>query len=268
MFITLLTWTILIGILLWAGSWLTKQWEARQHAANAQAAPVVQEPPAADANRMTTYTNALRAQLSTVQAKFLGTKPPSIANKFRLWLAAAVGTEPALHHWLMALSDAQLDALATHIERFAHEMGFELSWLLNQEVAQQPTLARALTTVVLDYCQACHHAVGLQAELEVYKALRSYVENPNSAQNREFGQALFGKLLERGLTSIKVADHLALPESQRRQQILETIIQVAMEKQTTLQRIVQEMLIQRNGTASSAPTAAVPLNGAVKQTTP
>ena len=257
MLITLVTWAILIGILLWVGRWITKQWEARQQAATQTAAG--QEAP-------TVAANALHKRLSTIQAKLFGTKQPAIAAKFRLWLAAAIGTEPALHHWLMALSDEQLDALAMHLERFTHEMGFELSWLLNQEVAQYPSLARALTTVVLDYCRACHHAVGLQEELEVYKALRSYVQNPNSAQNREFGQALFGKLLEQGLTSIKVADHLALPELQRRQQILETIIQVAMEKQLVLQRIVQEMLTQSSGTATNTPAAV--LNGVAKQATP
>lgn len=265
---TLLTLVIIVGLLVLVGNWLTKRWEARQSAMDAQAMTAAQGADAGGASRITAYTNALRLRLSAVQANLLGAKPAPVATPFRLWLAAALGTEPALHHWLMSLSDEQLNALAMHIERFTREMGFELNWLLNQEVTQQPTLARALTTVVLDYCRACHHAVTLQEELEVYKALRAYQENPNSVQNREFGQALFGRLLEQGVISIKVADHLALPEPQRRQQITEMISQVAAEKQATLQRIVQEMITQSHSTAESMPAATVPLNGAVRQATP
>lgn len=263
--ITLLTWIIIIGILLWVGKWLTQRWEAHRQAAGSQPMPAAQELGAAGAGRIAAYTNALRLRLSTVRTSLFGAKQPAVAAKFRLWLAAALGTEPALHHWLMDLSDEQLDALATHIERFTREMGFELSWLLNQEVTQQPALARALTTVVFDYCRACYHAVALQGELEVYKALRTYEENPHSAQNREFGQALFGKLLEQGLTSIKVADHLALPEPQRRQQIVETISQVAVEKQAVLQRLVKDLITPSNGTAASPPAPTAALNGAVSQ---
>lgn len=265
---TLLTLVIIVGLLLLVGNWLTKRWEARQQAMDTQATTAAQGSDASGVNRITSYTNALRLRLSGVQASLLGAKPAPVATQFRLWLAAALGTEPALHHWLMNLSDEQLNALAMHIERFTREMGFELRWLLNQEVAQQPALARALTTVVLDYCRACHHAVTLQEELEVYKALRTYQENPNSTQNRAFGQALFGKLLEQGLVSIKVADHLALPEPQRRQQIVDLISQVAGEKQATLQRIVKEMIKQGHGTAETTPASTVALNGAVSQATP
>ena len=265
---TLLTLVMIVGLLALVGNWLTKRWEARQPVLDTPVMTAEQGADAVGASRITSYTNALRMRLSAVQANLLGAKPAPVATQFRLWLAAALGTEPALHHWLMSLSDEQLNALAMHIERFTREMGFELSWLLNQEVTQQPALARALTTVVLDYCRACHHAVTLQEELEVYKALRAYQENPNSVQNREFGQALFGRLLEQGLISIKVADHLALPEPQRRQQIVDLISQVAAEKQATLQRIVKEMITQSHGTAESTPAATVALNGAVSQATP
>ena len=260
MLITLFTLIIIIGILLMLGRWLTNQWEARhQEPVGEQGAD------AANASVFTTYTHAVRTRLSSVQANLFGPKQAPVAAQFRLWLAAVLGTEPALHRWLMSLSDNQLDALALHIARFTREMGFELNWLLNQEVAQQPALARALGAVVLDYCRACHHAVGLQEELEVYKALRQYTENPTSVQNREFGQALFGKILEQGLTSIKVADHLALPEPARRQQIIETIKLLTVEKQAALQRIVKEMLTQTNGVAASPSVPSAALNGAVSQ---
>lgn len=260
MLVTLFTLIMIVGILLVVGKWLTNQWEARQQVTHNEPAG-----DAAEASRIATYTTAVRTRLSSVQSSFFGPKPTPVAAQFRLWLASVLGAEPALHHWLMSLSDEQLDALSLHIGRFTQEMGFELNWLLNQEVGQQPTLAQALATVVLDYCRACHHAVGLQEELEVYKALRRYLEKPDSMQNRELGQALFGKILEQGLTSIKVADHLALPEPERRHQITETIKLLTVEKPAALQRIVKDMLTQRNKTAATTPVTSAALNGAVNQ---
>lgn len=255
---TLFTWILIIGILLLVGNWLTRYWERRQ-----QATTTEQATPEATPNLVNTYTTALRAQLATMQANILGRKQPEKAAKFRMWIATLT-IDANVQQWLMTLSDEQLEALLAHITPFAHEMGFELSWLLDQEVAQQPTLARALTTVIGDYCRACYHAVELQEELEVYKALRAYEQNPQSAQNRQFGQAIFGKLMEQGLTSIKVADHLALPEQQRHQQIAETIQQIVLEKRVVVQRIVQQLLHNQHNAEADKPLTPAALNGTAK----
>jgi hypothetical protein len=267
---TFLSWIIIIGLIGVGGLWLTRQWEARQQAK--QTADMAATTPDAtlEPNTLATLpspTVVLRNGFANLKTTLRGAPQLPLAPKFRAWMALALNAEPALNSWLSTLSDEQMNVLAHHIDAFAHEMGFELTWLLDQEMAQYPALTKALTSVVVDYCQACRQSVIIQEELEAFRVLRQYLLNPNSTQNREFGQALFGKLLEQGVVPIKVADHLALPDRERRQQIATAIQQAAREKHGTLQRILKDLLTQRNGLAA-APVTTVSLNGATSEAQP
>jgi|688.fasta_scaffold42150_2 hypothetical protein len=237
---TFFAWVLVILALGAVGLWLKRDWEARHLAEQqAQAESAAENTHQSGASPLTPLREGV--------AQLFGAKQPPLGAKFRQWMTQAFDKEPDLRGWLAGLSDEQLDALTTHIDAFAREMGFELRWLLDQEVAQQPTLTQSLIRVVADYCRACRHSVNLQEELEVYKAIRQYKQAPNSQPNRALGEALFGKLLEQGLTPVKVAEHLALPEKERRQQVLTTVQQVATEKPIVFQKLVKEVVFHQNG---------------------
>jgi len=255
---TFLFWIIVIALMGFVGLGLTRRWEARQQAA--QAAPAPDELPAAPAPGVATHlTNTLRTGVNQLQTTLFGPKPDAVAPQFRVWMTQALANEPQLQHWLAGLSDEQLNVLGQHIATFCQEMGFELQWLLDQAFAQQPRLLHGSNKIVINYCQACLLAVELQAELEPYRRLRQYEENPHSRQNREFGQALFGKFAEKGLTTISLAEHLALSEPERRQQIVATVRQATAEKPTLVLSAVKELITQPKG--AGAPTTAPHLNG-------
>lgn len=243
---TFVAWLLIILLLGAAGFWLKRDSEARL--AQQQALATVEE----------TATNQERTASPTVLrdrvAQLFGTQQAPMGAKFRGWMTQAFEKEPELRSWLAGLSNEQLNALTTHINAFAQEMGFQLGWLLDQEVAQQPALAQALTRVVVDYCRACRNAVNSQEELEVYKAIRQYQQAPHSQPNRALGEALFGKLLEQGLTPVKVADHLALPERERHQQVVVSVQQVATEKPIVFQKLVKEVVFHRNGASLNGAT--------------
>lgn len=241
---TFLAWLLIVLALAGAGLWLKRDWEARQQAEEqGQAEKVAESRNQPNASPLTPLREGV--------AQLFSAKQPPMGAKFRQWMAPAFDKEPELRSWLAGLSDEQLDALTIHIDAFAQEMGFQLRWLLDQEVAQQPALAQSLARVVVDYCRACRHSVNLQEELEVYKTIRHYQQAPNSQPNRALGEALFGKLLEQGLTPVKVAEHLALPEKERRQQVATTIQQVAVDKPLILQKLVKEVVFHHNGASAN-----------------
>ncbi|MCE7984929.1 MAG: hypothetical protein DYG89_27465 [Caldilinea sp. CFX5] len=250
---TFVAWLLIILALGAVGLWLKRDWEARRRAA---------EEPSADktAEGNNRPSASPLAPLREGVAQLFGAKQPRLGAKFRQWMTPAFDKEPELRNWLAGLSDEQLDALTTHIDAFAQEMGFQLRWLLDQEMAQQPALAQSLTRVVADYCRACRHSVNLQEELAVYKTIRQYQQAPQTQPNRALGEALFGKLLEQGLTPVKVAEHLALPEKERRQQVAATIQQVAADKPLVLQKLVKEVVFHHNGASANG----AGMNGAAK----
>ena len=164
----------------------------------------------------------------------------------------------------MALSDEQLDVLTAHISTFCQEMGFELKWVIEQALTSQPTLTQGLNRVVIHYCQACYQSVILQEDLEPYRLLRQYEQNPNSPQNRELGQAIFEKFVEKGLVTMTPAELQALPEQARREQIVATVRQAAAEQQALLLRLVKELSAPPE--AETTAPAATHLNGTASKT--
>ncbi|MBX3011225.1 MAG: hypothetical protein KF832_06945 [Caldilineaceae bacterium] len=250
--ITFLTWLLIIGGLAYAGFWLTDQWEARQEAEAAK--PVTTEAPAATAQATAV---ALWQKATDWRTTLWGAKPPEFAPKFRAWMEQGFVDEPHLYEWLADLSDEQLNALTTHLHAFSHEMGFDLAWLLDQEFAQQPALAQDVTKVIVSYCQACYQAVLCQKELEPYRLLREYEQNPHSPQQQAFGQTIFGQLMAQGLTSVSIAEHLALPEGERRQQIVAELSHLATAQRPVVLRTVQAMVAQRNGGVAVAPAPVI-----------
>jgi ribosomal protein S13 len=242
---TLLAWLLVILALAAVGLWLKRDWEERRQAEEQAQAEK------ADAGSNQPSASPL-VPLREGVAQLLSAKQPPMGAKFRQWMTQALDKEPDLRSWLAGLTDEQLDALTTRLDAFAQEMGFQLRWLLDQEVAQQPALAQSLTRVVADYCRACRHSVNLQEELEVYKTIRHYQQAPNSQPNRALSEALFGKLLEQGLTPVKVAEHLALPEKERRRQVVSAVQQAATEKPLVFQKLVKEVVFHHNGATNGA----------------
>jgi hypothetical protein len=252
------SWVILIGLLLLIGSILKRGWEARmavKQTLQEAATTPTENSPASDLPMQ--FMTAITGPINGLRQQLFGHKQAELVIPFRTWMEQALLGEPALRHWLATLSDDQLALFTKYIDAFCREMGFELSWLVNQDLRQNPALAQAVTQVVATYCRACQQAVVLQEELEAYKALRSYEQNPNAPRNRDFGQALFGKLLEQGLVSINIADHLALPERQRRREILLTIQKTASQKQEAFNQILKEVVTHHHAPVAGA-TIATP----------
>ncbi|MEZ4868205.1 MAG: hypothetical protein R3C14_43155 [Caldilineaceae bacterium] len=266
---TFFSWLLFIGLLFVVGLWLRRRWEAGQPSATTDPTATKEgNSGAATSTSAGGLFSGLRKSLTTALPGLAGKQQPDQIEKLRTWMATAFVGDPTLKRWMAELNDEQLQAFAEHIAAFAHEMGFELSWLLDQKLQPSPDLERALARVISNYCNACLHAVRAQDDLEMYKALRNYLEHPDGRLQREFGQALFGQLMEQKLTSIRIADHLSLPDPKRRQQITMTIQQVAAEKPGEFNRVLKEVVVQRNGATSAETVVTVPVTEPQGKTKP
>jgi len=150
-------------------------------------------------------------------------------DTFRSWIDSAFDENPEIRQWLGSLSDEQLEAYTSYLADFCQDMGFELEWLFDANIAREPELAKALEKIVLQYSQASYQAVSTQQEIMAFKALSDYLQNPVSRQNLPLSQKVFGKLIEQGLTPINISDHLSLSNRERKEQITQTIQTIAQE---------------------------------------
>lgn len=100
----------------------------------------------------------LRAWLRGGAKTLSGERSRALAQSFRAW-ADVHFDDPPLHAWIAALSDEGLLALSLEVSRFCSSLGFELAWLVEGELADEPELEARARAIVVLYCQACYHAL-------------------------------------------------------------------------------------------------------------
>jgi len=262
------TWVIIISLLLALGMILKLTWLTGNEAEPESAA---EEAPSGYAAQ---WTHDMRERAEALRAALGGKKQIDVTSQFRAWVTSAFSTNPEIIEWLEMLSDEQIAALTEHLADFCRDMGFELNWLLDNQIAQNTELMHGLTQIVLLYSSASYTAVRLQEDVEIFRVYHQYLQDPNSRANRELGEHLFGKLVEQGKGNVSISKHLASSNRQRQQQIIETLQQTAAEDPKTFQTTLKTVLIERtlppaHGTAApnGATTNGATANGETTATT-
>ena len=199
----------------------------------------------------TRLSEQVNAKVQGVRSQNIGSRQPDLATQFRTWVTGAFDEEPEIRQWLSSLSGEQLEAYTTYLENFCQDMGFELSWLLEGRMAQEPALSSKLEKILLRYSQASHEAVSTQQEVMAFTALYDYLQKPVSHQNLALSQKVFGKLIEKGLTPINISDHLSLSGRERKIQISQVIQATAAEYPETFKSIVTEAMFDSMPLSSS-----------------
>ena len=169
-------------------------------------------------------------------------KDPNLPGQFREWIAKTCADDPAVNNWVQGLSQEGLQAFTNHLSMFCHEMGFELAWVVQQQLEIQPELAQTFAQVVAHYCRACQQAAAAQDELEVYKTLQAFEHNPASKKTQAFGQKLFAKVVEAGLTSVSMSAYLIAAPKEQQQYMVRAIREAAKTNHTVFNRLLKEVV--------------------------
>jgi hypothetical protein len=249
---------------------LDRHWRTRRSSADtapaaepSTAAPEVAAPVAAPwIARVTDRVTAVLESLPLVGDRLTWRKDSQELAQFQAWITRVCATDAALHDWVQGLSPEGLQAFAEHLAAFCADMGFELSWVVQQQFATHPALAQLSETVVVQYCRACQQATAAQDELELYKTLRAFEHNPASKKTQAFGQKLFAKVVEAGLTSVSMPEYLLAAPHEQQQTMVQAIREAAQTNPTVFNRLLKEVVEDAAPavvpTAPPASTSAAP----------
>ena len=185
--------------------------------------------------------------------RMLRRTPADLPQSFRTWAVQAAEDDPTLTDWLNGLSDQGLEAFTKHVAAFCTDMGFELSWLVEQRFDRNPDLAEAAGRVVLHYCRACQQAAMTQDDLEVFKQLLAFERNPSRRKSREFGEKVYAKLVEAGLVTATMSEYLATPRREQPQYLMNAMREAAESNSADFNRVLREVV--RGEATSSSQTA-------------
>lgn len=206
---------------------------------------------ATTAEAASSMTDLLWSEVKGWSDRIMHRAPADLAPRFRAWAVQAAADDTAVKDWLNALSDEGLQAFTENLVAFCSDMGFELSWLVEQQFDKDPELAQAAKRIVLHYCRACLQAAVAQEDLEVYKQLLAFEQNPFSRKNQAFGERLFAKVIEEGLVAAKMSEYFLAPPKERQQLAAAAICQAAAKDSAAFNRAVREVMRGRKTAAAA-----------------
>lgn len=163
----------------------------------------------------------VRQRVATVRQRLPRTGAPQQPATFRAWAIGASAAAPARQAWLEALAPAEIEALHTLVDRFCQEMGLDLAWLIERRLSAMPLLDAAAEQLVLDHIALCQQASTLQDEIATFRALLELEQQPE--RHAPLLQALVGTLIDEGLASLSITEHLRAPADLRQAQLRQVL---------------------------------------------
>ena len=225
---------------------LDRRWhKSTQATATDAATEATPETPGMLADLTSTVTDRVSAGVRSGTGWLSGLrrkKTTDLPQQFRAWVDKAGAIETPVKEWLHTLSEPGLQAFTEHLNTFCADMGFELTWLVEQQFDQNPDLVRAVEKIVLPYCRACQQAAAAQEDLEAHKRLQAFERHPSHRKQQAFGQKLFAKLIQEGLTTASTADYLSASAHQQQQQTWQAIQDAVQKDSAAFNRVLKEVI--------------------------
>lgn len=145
--------------------------------------------------------------------------------------------------WFGSLESEESEILTKQVSDFASDLNFELSWLFDQQLDNNPELKRDVEEVVVLYCLATFKGLLLQDELNTFIMYQAWLEDPTRKEYRELNQKLFSTFVERELIEGVPSDLLLAEEEQRSEYAIQAINQVLQADGKAFQAILKEVLL-------------------------
>lgn len=248
-YVSLILAVLVLGTL--SRSW-KQRWLARQQNAVTNDTAAAGEMPNAItrvATSVETLTAPVRARVAQEFTELrnrldFNAKQATLAERFRAWATVALAEDAQVVRWLNALSPAANVAFTQQVAEFCREMGFDLSALLNGELEQLPTAEQKAREIVRLYCRTNRQAAFAQDEFDASKRLLAYLRAPTQKSNQLFGQTLYRKLAEQGLTPTPPVDLTKATAAAVHTQILTTIRQVATQQPEAFTTVLGKMMAE------------------------
>lgn len=173
--------------------------------------------------------------------------------KFREWVAIAPLQKrvkrvsvsvKAMKNWLTSLDAAESEIFTEQVAAFTSNLNFELGWLVDQELEDQPDLKKTLEEAVSLYCLANFKALLVQDELRTFISFKAWQESPTHEEYLELTQRIFSKLVEKGVAQAAPSELLLASEEEREEHAVLQIRNVLKENREIFNAVFKEVIAE------------------------
>jgi hypothetical protein len=189
----------------------------------------------------------LTKSMKNIGDKLTGSKQET-ARKFQTWADGNI-EDSDLKAWLTGLSPEAASALSAQLADFCVNLGFELDWLLEGNMNQDPEIKQESLAVVTAYCRACWNAAQSYTDFELFRLLQEIEQEPFARKRRDLGRRLFGELVKREMAA-SIPPELLLASEKERQEHMARAIQQAIEADRGKFKIVLKDVLEAEKTGA------------------
>ncbi len=189
-----------------------------------------------------------------------------LATKFKQWAAGPALEQTQLYNdlpgaaknfnaWLSTLSPQDTEEFCDKIAHYCAALGFDLAWLVDDQLNALPQLKNAVQEAVTLYSITTWRAMQVETQVQTFKAYQQWLAHPD--KHRQVGQKLYGELARQGIITPPPELYLAT-EKERDAEAVRAIKQVAAEKPDMFTNVLLGLKQPPQIAAPAAPAAPAP----------
>ncbi|NJP04565.1 MAG: hypothetical protein HC837_02490 [Chloroflexaceae bacterium] len=175
-----------------------------------------------------------------------------LAEQFQSWAGTNID-DVQLKNWLTELSPKANKALTEQLNDFCANLGFELSWLLDDTLEKDPEIEREARQVVIAYCTACWHAAQSYNDFELFKTMQEIEKQAFTREHKSLSRRLFTELVKRDMAASVPAELFVASEKERQEHMANAIRQAAETDREAFKAVLKEVMLTEGEVETTDP---------------
>lgn len=168
--------------------------------------------------------------------------PAEPLSCFRTWAVTTFADQPKVQAWLAALPDEALSVFKEKLAAFCTDLGFELTWLVQNKLDSSTHLRSPLEAVVMHYVDACYQATLIYEDVQVFQIWQDFTQNPYGKDQQTLALQLFPQLIEQALAPSAASSLLTMPEKEREIYLVQAIRESAEKHPLAFQAVLKAVV--------------------------
>lgn len=163
------------------------------------------------------------------------------AQQLLAWIEKEPGAD-ILTAWLKHLPEEALVVLIGEVSAFCSELDIEMSWLLHNQLDEEPKLKALVSEIVLNYLSSCHKAALSWGDTRTFRVLREL--ESHLARDKPFTRQLYLMLVQNKLVQ-PVSTNLFLGQQEELDRYMQQeILQARETNKPAFKRVLKELIME------------------------
>lgn len=147
-----------------------------------------------------------------------------------------------LSAWLKHIPEEALVVLLGEVSAFCTELDIEISWLLENQLEEEPKLKALVSEIVLNYLSACHKAALSWDDTRAFRVLREL--ESHLVSDKPFARQLYLMLAQNELVEPDSTNLFLGQEKELDRYMKQEILQAREKNKQAFKRVVKELIME------------------------